>query len=160
MAVIEGRRRCSVGDADRRVLIAVTELDSRRIVLKLFRARAHDRGASFFAQLSSFFAVFFDLGRERGLVIEAGAHFGGFIDVDHCDGLALGRVAVEQTGPGPTLQHRGKLPAYIDGVANPRVHAETACRPVQVCGITGEKDAIVLIPLGHDTVPGPGADGK
>ena len=93
-------------------------------------------------------------------MIETSAHFRRFVDIDHCDGLALRRVAVEQMGAAPILQHRGELPAYIDGVANPGIHAETACRPVQVGRVAGEKDATLLISLCHDTVPSPGPYGK
>src|SRR6185503_12427523 len=59
-AMIEFRRRGSVADADRRVFIAVAELDAGGVVLKLLGARAHDRRAGLFSKLLPFFAVFFD----------------------------------------------------------------------------------------------------
>src|SRR5581483_8774173 len=56
-ALFERRRGRSVADADRRVIVAVAELDARRIVLKLLRARPENRRARLFAQNSPLFRV-------------------------------------------------------------------------------------------------------
>src|SRR6185503_9982439 len=158
--VVQRRRRRAVLDADRRIFVTVAELDAGGVVLEFFRARAQDRRAGFFPQLSALVAVFLDLRREGRLVVETGAHFRRLVDVDHGDGLALRGIAVEQVRAAPALQHRGELPADIDGIADAGVHAEAAGRPIEVGRVSGEKDPAFLIAIGDHAVSGPGPHGK
>ncbi len=157
--VVERRRDRPVGYADRRIVVAVAELDAGGVVLELLRARPEDRRARLFPQRPSLLAVRFQERRERNLVIEAGAHRPGLAHVMHADRPALRLVAVEELGAAPALQHRGELPAQVHRVADAGVHAEAARRPQEVRRVAGEKDAPVPIALRDDAVAGPGPDG-
>ena len=63
------------------------------------------------------------------------------IDQFRGDGLALGRIGVEQRGWAAAAQHRGKLPAEIERVLHGNVHALSGLRAVGVAGIAGDEDA-------------------
>ncbi len=70
---------------------------------------------------------------------------------------ALGLVAVQQSGAALALDHRGKLPAEIDGVLDGGVVAKPAGGREQMHGIAAEQDAAALEVLGHQRMTsGPG----
>src|SRR5207245_3116198 len=103
--------------------------------------------ARFFLQSISFFAVFFEQGRERDLAIEPRAHLSRLGYVDHPDGPTLQSVAVQQARPSPALEHRRQFPADIYRVANSGIHAEAASGPWTIRRVTDENDTPVHITL-------------
>src|SRR5262245_7966090 len=153
--MIQFRRLSAVADADGRIFITITKFYSRRVVLEFLCSGAYRHGTRLVAQLPAFFAIFADLRRERCLIVEARAHLGRFVDVDHGDRFTFRGVAVEQFRSAPSVKHGGEFPADINGIANSRIHAETSRGPAQVRGIAGEKHAAFLIAFGDYTVAGP-----
>ncbi len=53
------------------------------------------------------------------------------------------------------MQHRGKLPAEIDAVADAEIHAIAAERRMQMAGIAGEKHAVVAVMIGDQAMRRP-----
>ena len=65
------------------------------------------------------------------------------VRLDQAPGLgpAFGRIAVQQAGVRPPLQHVRQFPAEVEGILHGDVHALTGLGAVGVAGITGRENA-------------------
>ena len=71
------------------------------------------------------------------------------LHVAHRDRPTLGVVGVEQRLAAPTLHRGGELPRQVHGIAQPRIHAESAGRVVLVRGVAGDEGAALAEIVGH-----------
>jgi len=104
---IIGRRRATVGQADRRALIAIAEMDAER---EPFAAHGlGDFAANFVAGRRTLWCIVEQIGmridRQHAAQIA-----GGLGDVAGADRLALGAVGIEQGVAAPALQCGSELP--------------------------------------------------
>src|SRR6185312_271932 len=142
-----GDRRCPVGDADRRVLIAIAEaqiLGGGWVISDIGGAIGLGPAA---AQGRAALGILGDLGSARELreeheLVGAGLH------VVERDRLALGLVGIEQSGAAPAFDCRDQLPGKIDCVGEAGVKAESAGWRILMRGIAADEDAAVAIMLG------------
>src|ERR1700750_241410 len=58
-------------------------------------------------------------------------------------------IAIEQSLTAPARHRSSELPGQVDGIVNPRMHAEAAGRDHQVNGIAGKKNAAVTKAVGN-----------
>src|SRR4051794_38291027 len=68
-------------------------------------------------------------------------------EVALCDLASLDLVRRQQAGAAPALERARQLPREVGGVADPRVHPESALRNDQVRGVPGDEDAAVAVPV-------------
>src|SRR3984957_16896934 len=140
---------------DRRIAIAVAELDSERLVLEVSKVQneAPQSGSC---------------GRALG-GIGVDVRGGSLRDREpHCHVLFCGIAVGQRNRPplrlnggeklraAPTLQHSGKLPSHVHGVANSGVHAITARRNELMRRIPGQPDASGTEVIGNDKMRAPG----
>src|SRR4029078_1467247 len=64
----------------------------------------------------------------------------------------LSLVAVEQLRAAPSLDRAGQLPRQVEGVPDPRVHAESTARDDQVRRVARDEDASFAVALGEQEV--------
>src|SRR5713226_1348478 len=83
------RRRRSVRYTDRRMIVAIAQLDAGGVVLEFFGAGSENRFARLRPELFPFVAVFFEERGKENLGVETGAHFPRLGDVVHADGPAF-----------------------------------------------------------------------
>ncbi len=137
-----GRRRRAVRPADRRVLVAIAEMDAER---EPFAAhRLGELAADFGARRRALRRVVGDIGMRAGRehAAQIAARLG---DVAHADRPALDGVGIEQAVAAPAVEHGVELPGQIDRVADAGIHAEAAGRRHHVRGVAGDEDAAVAI---------------
>src|SRR5689334_9421048 len=79
-------------------------------------------------------------------------------DRARADRAPLAIVAREELRSAPFLDHGRELPAEIDRVAEPGVHAESAGRRDLMDRIAGEEHATAAIAFGEDALPPPDVD--
>lgn len=72
------------------------------------------------------------------------------------DRPALPLIGGEELGAAPAAERCGELPAEIDGVADPHIHAEAAEGRVQVAGIAREERAAAAVAIGDEALRDPG----
>ena len=72
------------------------------------------------------------------------------------DRPALPLIGGEELGAAPAAERCGELPAEIDGVADPHIHAEAAEGRVQVAGIARQEHAVAAVAIGDEALRDPG----
>ena len=137
MSQLSGGAARAVRADDRRILVALAELDADGKILRavLF----HDACAERRAAPRPLRRVVLETRRHDPAVHHPGAAHAQ-LRVAHAHGPPLDLIAVEEPRPGPALMHGGELPAEIHHVADAGIHAEPAERREQVRGVAGEKD--------------------
>ena len=60
----------------------------------------------------------------------------------------------------PTVEHRGKLPAEVDGISDASVEAVATPGRILVCRVTDEEDSLCGVLVGEQHVGAPGVGGE
>src|SRR5271156_4730843 len=139
--MLRGRRAAIVKD-DRRAVVARPEHDAERVELPRLGGDdlLRDRGAGTLALGTVGTEIVLEQLIAQGAVI-----LNRLVDGAQMHRPALGLVRFKEAVAAPAMQHRGKLPAEIDAVADAEIHAIAAKRRMQMAGVAGEKYAVFAV---------------
>src|SRR5215207_2943097 len=148
------RRLAVLGGDDRRLVVAVPELDPPALVLAALALVV-------LGQPCAARGAFGRIGVEerpirQPLRLQVNLKVPeGPLAIAHGNRLTLDLIAVEQPRATPSLRHRGELPADVDGVGDSAVHAVAAGGNDLVGGVTREEDPAIAIAVGDEDIGSP-----
>src|SRR5579883_598324 len=126
-----GRGR-AVSDTNRRALVT-------NLRLQMLRDREKSLGGLRFAELG-----------ERGDRRNGAERAGRKLDIASRDGEPLALIGSDERRPSPALDDGSKLPAEIDRLLEPRMHADPARRRAFMRGIACDQDTALPVAFGDE----------